>query len=150
MATTLWLFAGFITVLFAYNMLFTQATLSFGQELADSSSGTGFQDAITPPWQTNLAMISYIGAAAAIGGIWWQLGWVSGVGTLALILFGGGIVGAMLPDKDSLHFRNLIRQSMLSRYADYVRDTDQLRAQAMNELLIKAGIDPSELSSPDA
>lgn len=147
MDTALWIFAGLVTVLFAYNMRFTQATLSLGQELAEATSGTGVQDAITPPWQTNLAMFSYIGAAVAIGIVWWQLGWLSGLGALALILIGGGIVGAVLPSRDSSHFRGLIIRSMCSRYADYVRDGDQLRAEAMKELLIRAGINPSVISS---
>jgi len=142
MDMALWLFAGLVTAIFAYNMRFTQATLSLGQELAETSTGTGLQDAITPPWQTNLAMFSYIAAAAAIVAIWWQLGWQSGLGALALILIGGGIVGAMLPDKDSTHFRDLIKRSMVSRYANFVRDGDQMRADAMKDLLIRAGIDP--------
>jgi len=141
MAMALWLFAGLIAVFFAYNMHFTQATLSFGRELAETSSGTGFQDAITPPWQTNFAMFSYFGIVAAIGTIWWQLGWLSGLGAIALILIGGGIVGALLPNKDSQHFRELIIGSMISRYADYARDGDQIRAEAMKDLLVKAGID---------
>ena len=142
MAMALWLFAGLIAFFFAYNMHFTQATLSFGQELAETSSGTGFQDAITPPWQTNFAMFSYIGVVAAIVTIWWQLGWLSGLGAIALILIGGGIVGVLLPDKDSPHFRKLIIGSMIARYADYARDGDQMRAESMKDLLVRAGIDP--------
>lgn len=149
MSTALWIFAGLMTVLFAYTMRFTQATLSFGRKLAETTSGTGVQDAITPPWETNLALFTYIGVAAVIGVIWWQLGWLSGVGAVALILIGGGVVGAILPDKDSRHFRDLITRSMCSRYADYVRDGDQLRAQAMKELLDRTGASPEILSSPD-
>ncbi len=142
MITLLWIFAGIVSIAFAYSMRFTQATLSYGRSLADTEVGTGVQDAITPPWQTNLAMMTYICFAAVVGVMWWQIGWGSGLGSLALVLFGGGIVGAMLPDKDSSHFRGLIQRSMISRHADFIRDGDKMRAQAMGDLLTRAGIEP--------
>ena len=147
MTIVLWIFTGLVAIVFAYSMRFTQATLSFGRILADTEVGTGVQDAITPPWQTNLAMIAYIGVPAAVGVMWWHSGWGSGLGALALILFGGRLVIAALPDKDAPHFRNLIQRSMISRYAGYVRDADPMRAEAMKDLLKKAGIDPDNYSS---
>ena len=141
MEIALWAFAGVVTVLIGYTARFTQATLSMGKELAETVEGTGFQDAITPPWQTNLAILSYMSAAAAVAVIWWQLGWLAGLGALALSFIGGGFVGAMLPNKDSAHFRGLIIRSMVSRHADFVRDGDQMRAEAMQGLLERAGVD---------
>lgn len=141
MGVALWFFAGLATIAFSYNMRFTQATLSLGQEISGVNSGTGLQDAITPPWQTNFAILSYIAVLAAVILIWWQSGWLSGIGSVAIVLFGGGIVGAMLPEKDAPHFRYLIRQSMHSRYADYVRDGDTMRADAMKDLLIRIGVE---------
>lgn len=140
MTIVLWIFAGLAATAFAYTMKFTQATLSYGRILGEVEAGTGVQDAITPPWQTNLAMISYIGVAATVGALWWHAGWGSGLGAIALILFGGGVVGAFLPDKEALHFRNLIHLSMISRHAEFVRHGDLMRAEAMKGLLIKAGL----------
>lgn len=147
MSILLWIFAGIVAIAFAYSMRFTQATLSFGRHLAGTTSGTGLQDAITPPWQTNLSMFSYIGVAVAIGAIWWQLGWGPGLGAVVFILVGGGVVGAMLPEKDSPHFTQLIQRSMIARYANYARDGDTMRAQAMKELLIRADIERGEPST---
>ena len=42
MNVLLWAFASITTVAFAYSMQFTQATLSFGRDLANTSDGTGF------------------------------------------------------------------------------------------------------------
>lgn len=131
---------GLIAIPFAYTHRFTQATLSYGRILAGTESGTGVQDAITPPWQTNLAMITYIGVAAAVGALWWHAGWGSGLGAIALVLFGGGMVGALLPDKEATHFKNRIHLSMVSRYTEFVRHGDFMRAEAMKELLTKAGV----------
>ena len=142
MKILLWAFAACTTILFPYSMRMTQATLSFGRELANTDVGTGLQDAITPPWATNIAMLAYACILASVGIIWWQFGWGQGLGALALVLVGGGIVGAVLPDADSPHFRGLIQRSMISRYADFVRDADQMRAQAMGDLLTRAGIEP--------
>lgn len=146
MTIMLWMFAGLAAIAFAYTMRFTQATLSFGRSLAETESGTGVQDAITPPWQTNLAMITYIGVVAVVAVMWWHVGWGSGLGAIALILVGGAVVSAALPDKDAPHFRNLILRSMISRYADYVRDGDTMRAEAMKQLSTKAGVNPDQFS----
>jgi hypothetical protein len=142
MTIVLWAFVGLAAIAFAYTMRFTQATLSFGRFLADADSGTGLQDAITPPWQTNLAMFTYVGVAASVGAMWWYAGWASGLGAIALVLFGGGVVGVALPDKDAPHFGNLIQRSMISRYADFTRDGDTMRAEAMKDLLTRAGLSP--------
>ena len=69
----LWILAGVVAIAFAYSMQFTQATLSFGRSLAETELGTGVQDAITPPWQTNLAMITYMSFAAVVAVMWWQV-----------------------------------------------------------------------------
>ena len=123
----LWVLAGSVAIAFAYSMQFTQATLSYGRSLAETEFGTGLQDAITPPWQMNLAMITYISFAAIVGVMWWQIGWGSGLGALALIVFGGAVIGAVLPGKDSPHFRNLIHQSMVARLRAWHQTVDANR-----------------------
>lgn len=142
MKAVLWSLAVIFSFGFAYTMQFTAATLALGRELSETDSRTGFQNAITPPWQTNLAMIIYIGSIIVIGLVWFQLGWLSALGALALIFVGSLLAKIVLPKTTGDHYKNLILQSMCSRYADFVRDGDALRADAMKQLLIKAGINP--------
>jgi len=122
-------------------MAFTQSTLIFGQELSDTDSGTGYQDAITPPWQTKLTLATYAIVLAAIIAMWWYVGWLYGVGSIVFILFGSGLASLFLPKKNSKHFRGIIMRSMCNRYANFARDGDSVRAKAMKDLLLKAGID---------
>lgn len=124
---------------------FTAATLSMGRELSGTPSPTGFQDAITPPWLTKLTLVVYFGCALVIGFMWWYLGWQSSLGGAAVIFFGGGIAKLLLPKPTGAHYKHLIISSMSSRYADYVRDSDNIRAEAMKHLLAKAGTDVDAL-----
>ncbi len=142
MKTILWIFSVVMSFGFAYTMQFTAATLSIGRELSDTNSATGFQNAITPPWQTNLAIFVYIACVAVIVIMWWQIGWLSALGSAAVIFIGSLLTKIILPKPYSIHYRNLISQSMCSRYANYTRDGDDMRAQAMKQLLIKAGLQP--------
>lgn len=141
----LWMLVAALTIAFAYTMQFSAATLSIGKALSGSGSKTGFQDAITPPWQTNLALTVYIGIAVVGGIMWWWLGWVSALAALGIIFVGSLLVKLVLPKPSGDHYRRLILQSMAVRYANYVRDGDVLRADAMKQLLVKAGIDPDAM-----
>lgn len=140
MEVILWLVAVELTFCLAYTILFTGATLHLGRELAGTNSGTGYQNAITPPWQSILALFVYAGCAATIGIIWWKLGWLSGLGSLALIFFGSSLAKLALPKPISNHYKNLIFRSMRSRHADFVKNGDSMRADAMKLLLDQAGI----------
>jgi hypothetical protein len=137
-----WFLAVVMAFAFAYTIQFTSATLSMGREISDTDSPTGFQDAITPPWQSNLALIVYLGCVVVVGVIWWQIGWLSALGGAAVIFFGSSVAKLALPKPTGDHYKLLIMNSMISRYADYVRDGDALRADAMKSLLFKVGIDP--------
>ena len=130
-----------------YILQFSSATLSMGRELADTDSGTGFQDAITPPWETKFALLVFGGSIVVVGIMWWHLGWLSAIGGAAVIVFGAFVAKLILAKTTENHYKMLILQSMCSRYANYVRDGDSLRADAMKQLLIKAGIDPDAMKS---
>lgn len=136
-----------VVVALAYVLRFSEATLSLGRELSDADSQTGFQDAITPPWQTKVAFAVYASCIFVIGVAWESRGWMYGVGALAAILLGAMVIRRFLPHPDSEHFRKIILASMSSRYANYVRDGDLTRASAMKLLLDRAGFD---MSSTDA
>lgn len=142
MEIALWMLVAALTIAFAYTMQFSAATLSMGKALSNSGSKTGFQDAITPPWQTNLALTVYVGIAVVVGVMWWWLGWISALVAFGIILFGGGLLKFVLSKQLGNHYQHLILQSMAARYTNYIRDGDVLRADAMKQLLGKAGIDP--------
>jgi len=147
METLMWILAGLIAFPFAYMLQFSAATLLIGRELTPSDSYRGLQDAITPPWQTNLTMLVWATCAAIVGGMWWNLGILSAVGGMALIIFGAVVARQVLPKPTGNHYRGLILRSMISRYADYTRDGDKLRADAIKQLLVLAGVDPGHNSS---
>lgn len=144
MDALLWVFTGLMAFALAYTLLFSSATLSMGREFSEASSGRGFQDAISPPWVTNLGLVVYLCSALIVGLMWWETGFLSAVGSAALILFGSSIAKLVLPKPNGDHYRNLILRSMMSRYANYVRDSDTLRAEAMGQLLKKSGFDPAQ------
>lgn len=138
----LWFLVVLLAVGFAYTLQFSCATLAMGRELSGSTTTTGFQDAITPPWQTNLTLAVYIAIAVVVVFAWWQLWWVSALGVLGVILIGSSLAKLALPKPSGRHYRGLILRSMIARYANYVRDGDTVRADAMKQLLTRAGIDP--------
>jgi hypothetical protein len=137
-----WILVGGLTIALSYILQFSHATLSIGRALSSTDSKTGFQDAITPPWETNLALTIYIGIAVVDGITWWLLGWVSAVVALGIIFLGGMLFTFVFSRVLGDHYQRMIFQSMISRYANYLRDGDKLRADAMKHLLVKAGIDP--------
>lgn len=144
MTVALWLVAVALAFGFAYTMEFGASTLAMGRELSGEASGTGYQDAITPPWYTKLTMCVYAGALLLFGVMAWQVGWGSAFGSLGVIFFGAIVAKRLLPRAGSPHFVNHICRSMLSRYADYVRDGDTIRAEAMKGLLDAAGLSPDQ------
>lgn len=145
METGLWALVVVLAVGLGYTLRFTAATLAFGRELSGSTSTTGFQDAITPPWQTKLAITVYIGIAAVVLIMWWQLGWVSVLLALLAIVVVLSVATLVLPKASGGHYRRVILRSMIARYANYVRDRDALRAEAMKHLLTRAGMDPDTM-----
>ena len=47
-----------VSLLLGYSLALTEATLAIGRSISDTDNPTGFQDEITPPWSTNLALVS--------------------------------------------------------------------------------------------
>jgi hypothetical protein len=56
----LWLAVVLAGCALSYVTQFAGATLSMGRALSETDSGRGFQDAITPPWQTNFALAVHV------------------------------------------------------------------------------------------
>ncbi len=109
--------------------------------LVGTGSSTGFQDAITPSWLPKFSLVVNLGCGVAVGLIWWHLGWLSALGCVAVIWFGGRIAKLVLPKPAGTYYKRLIINDMHSRYADHVRNGDIIRAEAMKDLLARAGVD---------
>jgi hypothetical protein len=144
---TLLILAIIVSIALAYTLRFTEATLSFGRELDDKGSPTGFQAAVSPPWETYLGLANYGATILVIVAAFWREGWAWGLGVILLLFFGVLMSRLTLPKPTSAHYRSLIVQSMMSRYANYLRDGDKLRAEAMKRLLVKAGFDPDVMNA---
>jgi hypothetical protein len=137
------------SLLLGYSLAFSGATLIIGRSISDSGSSTGFQNAITPPWSTNLAIASYAASIGAVGYGLWQLGWLAGMGIVVAYCFLVAVNQALLlPKPGSGHIRRLIIHSMITRYADFVKLGDTVRAAAMAALLEKLDVPvPDELQT---
>jgi hypothetical protein len=141
--TLLW----FASLLLGYSLAFNGATLAIGRSISDTGSPAGFQDAITPPWSTSLAIVAYAVSIGAIGYGWYQYGWLPGIGiTIGFFFLVPINKVVLLPKSESNHFRRLILHSMMNRYADFIKSGDKMRASAMAALLNKLGTPvPAEL-----
>src|SRR5258705_4505146 len=93
---------------FAYSMKFSAATLSMGRELSGNETGTGFQSAIMPPWQTYFTLTLFVAIPTTLGLTWWQFGIGRAILGFVTILIGVGVSRAVLPSASADHFRNLI------------------------------------------
>jgi hypothetical protein len=131
----------------AYTISFSGATLAFGRALSTTNSKTGYQDAVTPPWAGKFAFLMYGTTIVVIVASWWAFGAYRG--SMSIVVFIASVIASrqILPAEDSFHYKSLIIQSMASRYADYVRDNDKVRAAAMKDLLDKTGV-PMDYKAP--
>ena len=139
-----------VSLLLGYDTAFSEATLMIGKSINDTDSRTGYQDAITPRILSILSFVLYGVVLAWIVYGFIKYGWLVGLGIIVGFLFLMSLNKViLLPKKDSEHFRRIITGSMIRRYANYLRDGDELRASAMKALLEKLDIPVSELISEE-
>lgn len=141
----LWITVIFFTFAWAYASRLAEATLSFGKSVSDSDSATGLQDAVTPRWVTNFSLFTYIGCLCAIIAMGWFFSWKLVLAAIATIFFGGMIVRQLLPKPDSVFFVKMISRSLMNRYADFIKNNDSVRANAIKNILSKIGIHPDQV-----
>ena len=114
----------------------TVACHHIGVEVSDSKQGRGYQDAISPPKRAKIEFVLWLLIAALIGYGFYQYGWVKGGIALGVFLVVSTLYGALaVPKPDSPHYLKIIYSSMVRRYADYERDQDNLRADAIKMLI---------------
>ena len=111
-----WALTAVMAIAVSYTVQWAGATRAFGMELADTDSGTGFQDAITPPWQTKFAMFAYGGSLLVIVATWVDHGWLSGLGSLAVIVLGMYPARLILPKLNGEHYRQQLGEPAESLY----------------------------------
>ena len=148
MEVALWISTILLTPVYSYTTSFAGASLSFGRSLGEVSQGRGYQDAVTPPWEVKVGLLSYALSATVLGISWHSFGFGQALLMLCTIFFGAMLVGRLLPNEHSLHFKTMMLQSMTRRYADFVRDGDLVRADVMKTLLQRAGCHLDFFSNP--
>jgi hypothetical protein len=147
MSVTLWISVILLALAAAYSLRFTGATLFLGRALSDTTSGTGYQAAISPPWETAFGLVVYSLTLGVVAFSWYAFGIGRAMESLVTVFLATMLLRRFMPAEDSPHYKKLIIQSMANRYANFVRDGDTVRAAAMRGLLEKAGVPPEVLSS---
>jgi len=141
LSIALWISALPLSLGLGYSFYFTAATLALGRELTDRAVGRGCQDAVTPPWEANLALVVYSLNLASVAVAWYDFGAGRAAGTIVALGVCTLLWGSVLPKSNSAHYRKMIIASMSRRCARWQKANDDIRAEAMAELLRKMGID---------
>ena len=117
-------------VVVRYMMALSQGCLFVGRAISSDNSKTGFQDAITPPLSSTIALAAYGLSAALVIFAFWSGGLsLSGTAALSLVVF-TFLAGFVVPKPNSAHWVRLIYRSMVNRTADYVKSGDIMRTDA--------------------
>jgi len=138
LAYILYTASGILAVLFRYQLGLVHACKIIGVKISDGTTDTGYQDAITPPSSTNFTLLIW----ALISGLMlftlFGFGW-SEFGIVVIILLGVTILAgvSIIPNPDSTHYVRRIYHSMANRMADYQKQNDIVRADALNMLIEK-------------
>ncbi|MDA1216185.1 MAG: hypothetical protein O2812_04865 [Chloroflexi bacterium] len=149
MESLIWVLIALLSVLLAFTLAFSSATLLAGKALVlpsdldseESAEGvnqlmhTGFQDAITPPWSTSLALIVYISIIASEVFAWLVLGWRMGLLSIGILIVSSVILKRLFDKVAQGFFFSSMFKSMVGRSERWVLAGHQTRADAMNNLL---------------
>lgn len=113
------------------------ATLQEAGALMAEKHGLGvqpiqYQNTLTPPWLTNFTIAVWVALFADAAWVWYLNGWEQGIGALVAAIILPAMFQAVLPPHrgSGIFLRNAFH-TMINRQADYERDGDQARAQAM-------------------
>jgi len=120
-----------MAIVLRYDLNLTETTRLLGSSISDTDSNTGLQDAITPSWSTWVGITIYILSIVVNVLGFYLFGWKWGIGLTFLFLIFLTIAKFIVPKSESDHFNNMIFKSMINRYANYVKDNDLIRANAM-------------------
>ena len=124
-----------LSIPFKYFVNESQACLQIGKALSDVESGRGFQDAISIPASTKITLLIWFLIGVTLFLMVYYYDWTTfGLGLLILFI-SSLIFGIFLPKTDSTHFKKKILVSLVRRYADYEKENDKVRADAISMLI---------------
>jgi hypothetical protein len=140
---------GALAIAFRWDLGLNAACLTVGRRLSTETVGTGFQDALTPPWRTKLALtlwaIVFIVFLAAFS----SFGFEVGAALVALFVLVSVLTGALLiPAPESRHYLRIIFHALVNRLADFRRDGDEFREKAASVLVDQMMIAYPDLLGP--
>ena len=128
--------------LFRFDIGFRNFNKIVGLELSSTKQGTGFQDAITPP-KLNWLSYAVYGATgltifSAFADYSAKEGFIAiGIFIVTAIIFGAVMFPPKGPSRLDKFFLRTLFNSMVNRQANYERDNDKARAEAMKMLVDK-------------
>lgn len=116
----------------------TQVCLFYGRAMASrdflDSNPNGFQDAITDPRGNKWFFLFQGSLVVIIGSYFYFGGWVVGLLAIVAFFFTFILVRRLLPPESSPVWAKGLYASLCRREADYKRDGDELRYEAMKSL----------------
>jgi hypothetical protein len=132
----LYIAAGVLGILFRYDLRLMEACKIIGVQISSGASETGFQEAIAPPSSTHLAIVTWALIVALLLSALFVFGWskfgvVAGTFLVMCIVSGASFI----PKPDSPYYVRVIYRSMVNRYADYEKQGDRVRSDAMKKLI---------------
>ncbi len=115
---------------------FINYTKSLGLKLSNEKDGTGFQNAITPPWFSILALTIYALSLFFIISGFLKYSLTTGFLYLGIYFITLVIVGATFFRPNSLSplakpFYHIVLNSIVNRHANYIKENDKVRADTM-------------------
>ena len=133
-----------VSILLRFDVGFRNFNKEIGLELSETRTGTGFQDAITPPKLNWLSYGVYILLAFfLINAFFDNSGSISQgfavLGTIIATTIVSGIImhpANKAPLLKKFYLKTLYK-SMINRHADYKKNNDEVRADAMSILVEK-------------
>ncbi len=142
MITFEYIYLFLISVLFRIDLDFRGFIKEVGLELSDTKAGTGFQDAITPPKLNWISFFCYFVIFALIYTAFADRSASAGVYCIILFIFTLVICGTIInpPKKKRLlekFYLKILYSSMVGRFADFKKNNDNLRADAIQILISK-------------
>jgi hypothetical protein len=137
-----YLFLILISAVIRFDIDFRSFIREVGFELSGSKLGRGYQDAIAPPKLTWLSIVFYFVLFGTIITAFVDRSVISGFVSIGVALLTQIITGIIIhPPRKSRIFKKFyletLYRSMVNRYADYKKENDQVRADAIFMLIKK-------------
>lgn len=123
-----------VAIIFRFGLGFTQGCLYIGKTISDTDSKTGFQDAVTPPFLSNMMIMMYILIVAFVVFAFWGFGIRAGIVVIFEFVGITLITAAVTPKPNSGYWVKQVHRSLLRRVADYAKANDHMRSQAAQVL----------------